>query len=127
MENYKNILPSDVFHVISKGVTCELCVADRNFVNFNKFSDFLVDNISAGVHYCYVIHFELHDDGLLTTTGGFKLKDLEYESMEKFYSFLIDAHNNSYTGNDIINHVNISFYPYDAILRLLELKTNVGL
>jgi hypothetical protein len=127
MEKYKNIVPDDVFHVIPKGITYELCVGEKNVANFTKFSGFLVDNISADLHYCYVVHFELHDGGIFTCNGGFKFQNLDFDTPEGFYNYLIDSHLNGYSASDPVNYINISFHPYDTIMRLKELKSKVGL
>jgi hypothetical protein len=127
MENYKNILPDDLFHVITKGVTYELCVAEKNVTNFTKFSDYLTDNISVDVHYCFVIHCELQDGGLFVSTGGFNFCKMDYNDAEILYNTLIDSFHNTYSGNDIVNYVNVSFHPYNTIIKLKEFKSNIGL
>lgn len=127
MENYNGIVPDDVLHVITKDKTCELCVTDKNLSNYLKFSDFLTLNLRADLHYCYVIHCLLHDGGLFVLSGGFKLRKMDEDDLEMIYLHLIHAFLNSYSGIDTINFVNVSFHPYDGILRLKELKSKVGL
>jgi hypothetical protein len=127
MEKYKGIVPDDVLHVIIKGKTYELCVQDKNFSYYIKFSDFIISNLITGLHYCYVIHCELHDGGLFVLSGGFKYPNMDEDDIEMVYNHLINSFLNSYNSSDTVNFVNVSFYPYNSILILKEFKSKVGL
>jgi hypothetical protein len=127
MEKYKGILPDDVLHIITKGKTCELCVQDKNLSNYLKFSDFITDSLVTDINYCYVIHCELYDGGLFVSSGGFKLRNMDEDDKEMIYNHLIHAFLSSYSGNDPVNMVNVSFHPYDIIMMLKDLKSTVGL
>lgn len=127
MNKYKNILPGDTFHIITKGITCEICVTDNNVANFTKFSDFLQDNLIVDVHYCYAIHCILHDDCLFILTGGFKLRNSDLNDIEMLYNNLISSFIKSYSGKEIVNYINVSFHPYNSIIMFKYFKSKLGL
>jgi hypothetical protein len=128
MEKYKNILPENVFHVITKGKTCELCVTNNNISNYTNFSNFVSDNLIVDVNYFYVIYYKSDcDGGLFVLTGGFKLCEMDFYDIEMVYNHLIESFNNSYNGHDRVNSINVSFHPYNAILLFKEYKSKIGI
>jgi hypothetical protein len=127
MEKYKGIVPDDILHVITKGKTCELCVMDKNLSNYMKFSDFLIANLRADLHYCYVVHCELDDGGLFVLSGGFKFPNMDEDDIEMIYNHLINNFLNNYSENNTVNFVNVSFHPYNSIVLLKGIKSDIGL
>src|ERR1700738_1596379 len=123
MENFKGIVPDNALHVITKGITCELCVQDKTLSNYLKFSDFITLNLQANINYCYVIHCLLQDGGLFVLSGGFRFSELDEDDVEFLYNHLIQNFLSSYSGNDIVNFVNVSFHPNNSIVKLKGLKS----
>jgi hypothetical protein len=105
-----------------------LSVANKNLSNYTSFSDFISNNLAVNTDYFYVIYYESdYDQGLFVLTGGFKLCKMDFYNIEMVYNHLIESFNNSYSGHDVVNSINVSFHPYNIILLFKEYKSKMGL
>lgn len=64
---------------------------------------------------------------LFVSSGGFQLSNMDFNKIEMIYSHLINSFLNSYSANEIINYVNVSFHTYNSIIILKELISKIGL